>query len=50
MDAVINVLNKEIDTSKGEKKVTRSMFIQECVIHVFEQGAKMKIEKTEKEA
>ena len=27
LDGVIDVLNKEIDTSKGEKKFTRSMVI-----------------------
>lgn len=50
LDGVIEVLNKEVDTSKGEKKFTRSMVIQDCLINLFEVGAKMKIEKTEKEA
>ena len=50
LDGVIEVLNKEVDTSKGEKKFTRSMIIQDCLINLFEVGAKMKIEKTEKEA
>lgn len=50
LDSVIEVLNKEVDTTKGEKKFTRSMVIQDCLINLFEVGAKMKIEKTEKEA
>ena len=50
LDGVIEVLNKEVDTTKGEKKFTRSMVIQDCLINLFEVGAKIKIEKTEKEA
>ena len=50
LDGVIDVLNKEVDVSKGEKKFTRSMIIQDCLINLFEVGAKVKIEKTEKEA
>ena len=50
LDGVIDVLNKEVDTSKGEKKFTRSMVIQDCLINLFEAGAKFKIEKTEQEA
>lgn len=53
LDGVLGVLNKEVDTSKGEKKFTRSMLIQDCLINLFEVGAKLKIEKTkakEKEA
>lgn len=50
LDGVIDVLNKEIDTSKGEKKFTRSMVIQDCLINLFEVGAKIKIDKDKKEA
>ena len=50
LDGVIDVLNKEVDVTKGEKKFTRSMIIQDCLINLFEVGAKVKIEKTEKEA
>lgn len=50
LDGVLDVLNKEIDTSKGEKKITRSKVIQDCLINLFEAGAKFKIEKTKQEA
>ena len=49
LDGVIDVLNKEIDTSKGEKKITRSKIIQDTLINLFEVGAQFKIEKTKKQ-
>lgn len=50
MDKCIEALNKEIDTTKGEKYFTRSMFIASALCLMFQEGAQLKVEaKAEKE-
>lgn len=48
MDGAIEVLNKQVDPSKGEKHVTRSMFIENVLKAVFVGALDMKI-KVEKQ-
>ena len=47
MDGALEVLNREIDASKGEKKVTRSIFIENCIKLVILGAIDMKV-KVEK--
>lgn len=49
MDKCIKALNKEIDVTKGEKPFTRSMFIASALCLMFEEGARIKVEKEAKE-
>lgn len=44
MDEVLKILNEQIDTKK-EKRFTRSMFIQDSLIIMFQEGAKVPVEK-----
>lgn len=48
MDGVIEAGNKLVDTSKGEKKITRSKFISDCIVLMFNVAPKFKIEKSKK--
>ena len=44
MDGAIETLNGQIDTSKGEKRITRSIFIENCLKAVFIEAVQMKVE------
>ena len=47
LDRVKDILNEQIDSSKGEKKITRSKIINDALWLLFTEGGKIKINKEE---
>ena len=45
MDDIIEALNKQIHPEQGEKKVTRSKFISDCIVLMLNVAPKFKVEK-----